>query len=381
MTKKNKQVFNVYFIYFLSMMLFSGVRIIASLGVLDNFNNEISSIIFTVIIQVLIMFFIPFTIYSIMHLKDGGVKKTLEMVNLKKVKFKVVLIAIALGVLAFFINIAVSTVFSGVLSFFGYQFPSLSTASEESLFNPFITFIIDLTLIGILPALCEEFLHRGILLNGLNKIGFRKAILISSLMFGLIHFNVNQFSYAFVLGLLMGFVAVVSKSLWPAIIIHFVNNGISVYLSHANINNWVGSNFYDIINNFLISQNFILTFTSCFLFLGLIVVAVFWLIAMLFKLTTVNQVQNAINSIFELDLDNLNLTQYEITEKRKILSDILLNKSSINVDYEATKNPIDLVLPKERDIYKIKLIDNLFLVSSIVLGGLVTIFTFIWGLL
>ena len=85
----------------------------------------------------------------------------------------------------------------------------------------------------MLPAFCEEFMHRGIVLQGIKHIGFKKAIVISALLFGLLHFNINQVAYAFVIGLILGFVAVVSKNIYPAMIIHFTNNFISVYLDFA----------------------------------------------------------------------------------------------------------------------------------------------------
>lgn len=111
------------------------------------------------------------------------------------------------------------------------------------MFPNWATFLIQLNTVAILPAICEEFLHRGVLLNGLKEIGIKKAILISSLMFGLLHFNINQFFYATILGMLMALVSVVSKSIYPAMIIHFTNNAISVYLSSAESYGWFGKTF------------------------------------------------------------------------------------------------------------------------------------------
>ena len=72
---------------------------------------------------------------------------------------------------------------------------------------------VELLLVAILPAFCEEFIHRGVLLQGIKHAGFKKAIVISSLMFGLIHFNIQQFFYAFIIGLILGFVSVVAKNI------------------------------------------------------------------------------------------------------------------------------------------------------------------------
>ena len=47
-------------------------------------------------------------------------------------------------------------------------------------------------LVAVLPAIGEEFLHRGIVLQGIKHMGFKKAIVLSSLLFGLVHFNIQQ---------------------------------------------------------------------------------------------------------------------------------------------------------------------------------------------
>lgn len=380
----DKTIFTAYLIYFISMALFAIVKIAAGFGLFSNLHGEVSSIIYSIIIQVFIMFLIPFTLHAIINRKNGGVKKTLAITQFKPLKFKVILIAVALGVLAFFINIAVSTVFNGFLSFFGYESPSGTASGATPLFTGWTAFFVNILMVAVLPALCEEFLHRGILLNEMHRIGYKKAIVMSSLLFALIHFNINQVSYAFVLGLLMGMVVVISKSIWPAIIIHFLNNGISVYLSSARANGWLGHNFYDIINNFLQSQDPILTFVSTFSFLVLVAFAVIYLIMLLFKETTISKVNAALNSVLNEKEPVSEKEQYyspTFLEKHKVLNEILLTKSTLNINVNKNTNPIDIVLPINRNIYKPNSLENSFLIASVVLGALATLFTFIWGII
>lgn len=380
----DKTIFSAYLIYFISMALFALVKIAAGFGLFSNLHSDITSIIYSVIIQVFIMFLIPFTLHAILNRKNGGVKKTLAITQFKPLKVKVVFIAIALGVLAFFINIVVSTVFNGFISFFGYESPSGGSGGGAPLFTGWTAFFVNILMVAVLPALCEEFLHRGILLNETNRIGYKKAIVLSSLLFALIHFNINQVSYAFVLGLLMGMVVVISKSIWPAIIIHFLNNGISVYLSSAKANGWFGHNFYEVINNFLQSQDPILTFVSSFSFLVLVAFAVIYLIMLLFKETTIFKVNAALNSVLNSKETTKEQEQYfapTFLEKHKVLNEILLTKSSLNINVDKNTSPIDIVLPINRNVYKPSVLENSFLIASVVLGGLATLFTFIWGIL
>ena len=63
-----------------------------------------------------------------------------------------------------------------------------------------------------------------------------------------------------------------------------------------------------------------------------------------------------------------------------MLQEMLESNTTLNLNYEEMKSPIDIVLPKQKNIFKPQLEDNLFLISAMVLGGLITFFTFLWGL-
>lgn len=378
---KKSKVFKVYLIYFICMLLFCLLRIGSSFGMLDFLHPDIADIVYTAIIQIGIILVLPMSLYTLfLHNKTGFVDTFRDTQLNGKINFKVILISFGLGLLAFFVNIAISTLFNGILSFFGYSQPVSVSTGYESMFPNWATFLIQLTTVAILPAICEEFLHRGVLLNGLKEIGIKKAILISSLMFGLLHFNINQFFYATILGMLMALVSVVSKSIYPAMIIHFTNNAISVYLSSAESYGWFGKNFYNYLNNFLQSNNAFLTFLACFAFLVLVVVLLIYLVSKLFRISTLNRVQKVIDSMYTAD-DRATTNSPIVVEKSKMLQEMLENNTTLNLNYEEMKSPIDVVLPKQKNIYKPTLEDNLFLISSCVLGGLVTLFTFIWGLL
>lgn len=96
--------------------------------------------------------------------------------------------------------------------------------------NPdgFFGFMLTLISTVIVPALAEEFACRGIILGNLKCFGEGFAVITSSILFGLMHGNFEQMPFAFLVGLVLGYVTVKSESLWPAILIHAFNNFISV---------------------------------------------------------------------------------------------------------------------------------------------------------
>ena len=80
----------------------------------------------------------------------------------------------------------------------------------------------------------EELLFRGSIQKLLLKDHSpMKAILITALIFVVIHINPAQVVNAFFLGLLLGWLFYRTGSLWPSICAHILNNSLSVLLSKA----------------------------------------------------------------------------------------------------------------------------------------------------
>lgn len=92
---------------------------------------------------------------------------------------------------------------------------------------------IGILAIGLLPAILEESVYRGVLYNEYRKKNPRAGIFLSALLFGLLHQNLNQFAYAFVMGLIFCLVIEATDSILSTMIIHFVINSNSVILQYV----------------------------------------------------------------------------------------------------------------------------------------------------
>ena len=367
-----KSIKKVFAIYYICMALFCLVRVVASFGAFAN--GVAGDVFFTFLIQVCILAILPFVLYILM-LKVKP-REVFQHCNFFHINIHVVLISIGLGIICFAINVAVSTLFNGILVFTGYEFKTGGGVTDYSTGN----FFLQLLLVAVLPALCEEFLHRGILLQGIKHIGFKKAILISSLLFALIHFNVQQVFYAFVIGLVLGFVAVVSKNIYPAIIIHFMNNGIATYLEFASHRGWVFGDLLDSLSNFLKSNTPFMVFTVVIIVMLVIVALLCLFIWLLYKQSIIRKVNKAINKAYShFSLLSRN-NPIHVGDEHDVMIELLENNTLLNLDFKPMDNPIDIVLPKERSRYKSSRKDKIFLWASIIMGGMITIFTYIWGL-
>ena len=78
----------------------------------------------------------------------------------------------------------------------------------------------------VLAPLAEELLFRGVTLKKAQKImPFMAANVLQALLFGMYHGNLIQGTYAFVLGLILGFTAEYFHSVWASILLHAFVNG------------------------------------------------------------------------------------------------------------------------------------------------------------
>lgn len=102
--------------------------------------------------------------------------------------------------------------------------PSESLKELNELINNSSWILLFVEIVIIAPVF-EEIIFRGIILNGmLKKYSPKKAIIVSSLIFGLIHGNLPQGLNAFVLGLVIATVYYYTRSLYISMFMHAANN-------------------------------------------------------------------------------------------------------------------------------------------------------------
>lgn len=83
----------------------------------------------------------------------------------------------------------------------------------------------------IIAPITEELLCRGVLLKALSRYGTKFAIITSAMVFGLMHGNLTQTPFAFLIGLLYGYLAVRTGSIRLPILLHITNNTFSTVLA------------------------------------------------------------------------------------------------------------------------------------------------------
>lgn len=90
--------------------------------------------------------------------------------------------------------------------------------------------LLSLFIVAFIPCIMEEFVYRGIIFNEYRKISVIKGVFLSGFLFGIIHGNLNQFSYAFTMGIVFALLIEATGSIVSTMIVHFFINGTSITL-------------------------------------------------------------------------------------------------------------------------------------------------------
>ena len=82
---------------------------------------------------------------------------------------------------------------------------------------------------AVLPAVCEEALHRGFILSSLKPIkNVAFIVIINGVLFGLFHLDIYRFLPTAMLGCAFAYIAIKTDSMILTMLFHFLNNLLSV---------------------------------------------------------------------------------------------------------------------------------------------------------
>ncbi|MDR0738969.1 MAG: CPBP family intramembrane metalloprotease [Oscillospiraceae bacterium] len=158
-------------------------------------------------------------------------KQTIKMGQIfcfKRLSSKALFYFTSMGLfVSFFANMASSVLVNNLRAFGFFKKDTPDIPIEK---NPaeILVFAISVSLV---PAIFEEIAFRGVVLGSLRRYGDYFAVLVSSLLFAMVHKDKYQVPFAFVLGLVLGSFLVETNSIFPSMLIHFFNNFFSCVLS------------------------------------------------------------------------------------------------------------------------------------------------------
>jgi membrane protease YdiL (CAAX protease family) len=93
-----------------------------------------------------------------------------------------------------------------------------------------VAIVTSLLFMALMPAIAEEIFFRGFLMNAFNGLfkNMHVAIIITALLFSVIHLQFMKFIPMFFLAVVFGYAAYWTGSIWTSIAAHFINNTLAV---------------------------------------------------------------------------------------------------------------------------------------------------------
>jgi membrane protease YdiL (CAAX protease family) len=116
----------------------------------------------------------------------------------------------------------------------GYFFPEGLTKVNNGLQNVFtsVPMGVAFLIIAVMPAICEEALHRGLILYSLSSLKSKWMIVLSmGVIFGVFHLDLYRFLPTAVLGMAMTYIMLETRNILLPILFHFINNVLTTYIS------------------------------------------------------------------------------------------------------------------------------------------------------
>lgn len=97
--------------------------------------------------------------------------------------------------------------------------------------------------LGILVPFTEEVIYRGLIYNRIRRyMNVNKAIVISALLFGVFHLNLMQGIYAFLIGIIMGYLYYRYDNIFAPIALHMAVNQLTVVFKCTGVSDYLEKN-------------------------------------------------------------------------------------------------------------------------------------------
>ncbi len=148
--------------------------------------------------------------------------KIRELIPYRKISFVTIILVIICTYLMYPLIVVLNAV--------SMLFSNSGTASVSELMQG-QNLVLNTLFMAILPACVEEFMFRGVLFQTYKKSKMLPAILLSGFLFGCMHLNLNQFIYAFALGVYLAFLVEATGSIFSSMLAHFTLNFTSVAMT------------------------------------------------------------------------------------------------------------------------------------------------------
>jgi len=146
-----------------------------------------------------------------------------QTVRLNRTGLKELLLVLGMAGFGYGIVSFINLIWYWILSHFGTpvvpELPSINNGSQ---------YMKALLVVALTPAVVEEYLFRGVILRGYERLGTRASVVVSGLLFAFLHLRLSNIPAIIFLGIMIGYVVVSTNSIFAGVLYHFTQNAISI---------------------------------------------------------------------------------------------------------------------------------------------------------
>lgn len=92
--------------------------------------------------------------------------------------------------------------------------------------------IFSIAVVGIVPGICEELFFRGGMMGAWERKGTKKALVITSILFTLLHGSIQGFPAQLMMGFVLGYILLLTDSLYVSMAYHAAHNSLTMILTY-----------------------------------------------------------------------------------------------------------------------------------------------------
>lgn len=205
------------------------------LGITGLYDFYFEDFSFQYCVEMILMVFFLFLPFLLIYCMGNKEEKETVLLSLEKPSFTgVFLLTIPFGLMLCIAGDYISSWISTLFEMVGITLTSVPDYDVPTSGGALFLFAFS-TIVP--PAIIEEFAMRCVTMQPLRKYGDKFAIVMTALVFGLMHRNAVQGIFAFIAGLVFGYIAVIADSVWPSVIVHALNNAFAVVINVMNETN------------------------------------------------------------------------------------------------------------------------------------------------
>lgn len=215
-TGVNILFFIFVFLFFLFQIVLTALSIFFGEGFIEN------SVYGILLVNEYVLILIPAVLFVLLN--RLGFREVLRFNRLGVIP---ALLIIPLSIAAYFVANVLNVLVVYALQFIG-DVQNQMIPTPKNLPELFVGILI----VAVSPAICEEIMHRGLILKAYENRGSVKAVYITAFYFGLFHFDITNFLGPVLLGGLIGYYVLRTNSILAGFLAHFINNTIAELLNY-----------------------------------------------------------------------------------------------------------------------------------------------------